>query len=62
MEPTKEITFMADQVHISGPRATDGSYTVKFHTGEYVINDIVELMRSTGIENAYKVTVEILNE
>lgn len=48
---------MADKVKISGPRV-DGSYTVTFEVGEYMVESISELIKVPQQTNI-KVRVEV---
>jgi hypothetical protein len=57
MSATGRIEFGADGVKVSGPNK-DGGYTVTFSTGEYMQNQIAELLRIPQ-QTALKVVVEI---
>lgn len=39
-----KIELLADNVQVSGPRKTDGSYTIKLETGEYEAINVAKLM------------------
>lgn len=54
---SKAIEFGADSVRISGPRRTDGAYTVSFETGEYERERIADLLRIPQ-QTALRVRVE----
>ena len=40
----QSVEFKADKTYVSGPKASDGSYTVKFETGEYEQLNVAKLM------------------
>jgi len=55
----QKYTFMADSVRVNGRRQTDGSFSVIFEVGEYMVDNVAELIKIPRDENL-KVTIEII--
>ena len=51
------IQFKADSLQVSGPRK-DGSYVVKFETGEYEVENVAKLLAMSNLNQIIKITVE----
>lgn len=51
------MEFHADEIKVSGPMASDGSYKISFKTGEYQKLNVAKLMAMTEREKSWTVNV-----
>lgn len=54
----KKLIILADSFQVTGPRQSDGTYTVKFTTGEYEKQNVAKMLEFPH-DVVLKVTVEI---
>lgn len=55
-----KIELNADSVQVYGPKQSDGSYNIKFTTGEYEAVNVAKLL-AIPHDSVLKVTVEVDN-
>lgn len=53
-----KLEIMSDGFQISGPKATDGSYTIKFGVGEYEKIKIAKML-AFPYDSNLKITIEL---
>jgi len=54
-----KVIINADSFQVYGPKATDGSYTIKFTTGEYEKLNVAKML-AIPHDSVLKVTVEVI--